>query len=77
MSKPKYSINDVLRPKLDSTGLVKLHVVGVKTLELASGFEISYQCRVYTERFKGSPPAIPASLFEFYEPEVEEWKEIG
>ena len=74
MKKPKYGINDVLAPVLDDTGLVKLHVISVKTLEMSTGYEISYQCRVYTTRFKGTPPTLPSTLFEFSEFEVKAYE---
>ncbi len=69
---PKYGISDVLKPRIDSTGLVKLQVVGIRTNTCYTATQVTYECRVYTKRFVDSgAPAIGSILFAFSEPEVE------
>ena len=76
MIKPKFSVGDVLKLVLDDTGLVKLHVVEIKTITCPSKIaQVQYGCRVHTQHYKKSPPAITRNLFDFNEIEVENFKE--
>ena len=70
--KPKYSVGDVLKPILDDTGLIKLHVVEVRTQQCpAMTIQYSYHCRVHTQEYHKAPASMTKSLFDFNEIEVE------
>lgn len=71
---PNHQVRDVLKLVLDDTGLVKLHVIEVITQECPARIrQITYKCRVHTQRFKGDAPTVTSSLFPFNEIEVEKF----
>ncbi len=72
MNEPKYKIGQVLKPIIDESNNVRLHVVAITTLEVGtSGKQIGYRCRVYTNQFVGGTPSATKALFGFEEMEVE------
>ena len=71
----EFKIGDVLKPKIDNTNKIRLHVVEVKTITCVAGTQTLYGCRVYASAYKKDPPAITLSLTFFNEVEVEKWKE--
>ena len=76
MRGPKYKIGQVLKPIIDTSNNVRLHVVAVSTLDVGTcGLQIGYRCRVYTKPFTGGTPSATKNLFEFEEMEVEPFPE--
>ncbi len=71
----KFEIGDVLKSKLDNTGLVKFHVVEVTTITCVAGTQFLYGCRIQTQQHKTSAPAFTAHLFPINEIELEKWPE--
>lgn len=76
MRTPKFDVGDVVKPKLDDTGKIKLHIIEVRTQKCAAGIEqVTYLCRFHATSFKGDPASITRNLFDLNEMEVEKWVE--
>ena len=70
----KFKVGDILKPTIDDTGLIKLHVNEVHIQLCYSGIEqVHYLCRVWVKAFKSSVPQTISRLIEFSEIEVETW----
>lgn len=77
MSETKFKVGDVLKPVLDNTNRIKLHVIEILRQTCPSMIEQTiYRCRTHTQiQSKLDPAAISRNLFDFNEIEVELWKE--
>lgn len=76
MQNPLFDVGDILAPRLDDTGLIKCHVLEVRTQRCPAQIEqIQYICRIHSKTYKGTPANISTHLVFFNEIELVEYKE--
>lgn len=74
MIEPKFDVNDVLKPIMDDTNKIRLHVVEVTMQKCPANInQVRYLCRMWSSRFKGDAPGISPGLISFNEIEVEKF----
>ena len=71
----KFEIGEILKSKIDDTGLCKYHVIEIDTITCPAGTQICYGCRIHTRLHKQEPWGVTPALFKMNEIEVEKWPE--